>query len=76
MPESCPIWRRHGESGLGTSDARKPPRRNSRVQREEVDHSDHIDVDGEPCDMGPTWKNRLARDIAAILNDDTETDRG
>jgi hypothetical protein len=35
---------------------------------ERVDHSGHVDTDGEPCGESRTWKSKLARDVAMVLD--------
>jgi len=37
-------------------------------QADRVDHSTHVSADGAPCEETRTWKSRMGRDIAAILD--------
>jgi hypothetical protein len=37
-------------------------------QKDRVDHSTHIDADGNGCAETRTWNSRMGRDIAIILD--------
>lgn len=37
-------------------------------QKDRVDHSTHIDADGNQCAETRTWNSRMGRDIATILD--------